>query len=342
MDDLKKILNYIDNLEKRIHQLEDQTEQPSFINAKSIESDTSQLSSKMQARLELMHTIRQMYPGLFVTAAKRKDGGGLLLTPKATNQNFTMKFYRSKNYSLNRLFAWFSIRSDDLFEKPNDFYVMSVSYEEKNHTFLFDYETLMKLVQHKKSIQREKHGQETDESIIHFYIEEKHGSYMETREINQSLDKERGMIEGGLDVSYAYNNFSIIEKITSATHLQNQNALTTTSNPQVIKNMIDEILHQEFLIPLKSNDYYYKGNPILLIQFQPDDDIQLESNIFESLKRVILHIETNKKETLHVIQSIKNKVMRHTLHIPLYISVSLTQEKETKATLICIGEYTID
>ena len=57
---------------------------------------------------------------------------------------------------------------------------------------------------------------------------------------------------------------------------------------------------------------------------------------------MILHIETNQKETLHVIQSIKNKVMRHTLHIPLYISVSLTQEKETKATLICIGEHTID
>lgn len=341
MDDLKKILNYIDNLEKRIHQLEDQTEHPSFMNTKSLESDTSQLSSKMQARLELMHTIRQMYPGLFVTVAKRKDGGGLLLTPKVNNQNYTMKFYRSKNYSQNRLFAWFSIRSGDLFEKPNDFYVMSVSFEDKNHTFLFDYDTLMKLVQHKKSIQREKHGQESDESIIHFYIEEQHGAYMETREINQSLDKERGMIEGGLNVSHAYNNFSIIEKITSANH-QNQNSLITTSNPQVIKNMIDEILHQAFLIPLKSNDYYYKGNPILLIQFQPDDDIQLESNIFESLKKVILHIETNQKETLHVIQTIKNKVMKHTLHIPLYISVSLTQEKETKATLICIGEHTID
>lgn len=341
MSELRNIVDYLDKLEKRIHKLEDQSVNLSNASLNLGNRNLSQLSSKMQARLELMHTIRHRYPGLFVTVAKRKDGGGLLLTNKASNQNFTMKFYRSKNYSKNRLFAWFSIRSVDLFKSPNDFYAMSVSFEDKNHTFLFDHDSLVKLIKQKKSIQREKFGQEIDSSIIHFYIEQQQNEYMETRELNQSLDKDRGVIEGGINVTSAFNNFQIIEKTTAVS--QNIcDAPTMTSNPEIIKNIIDEILHQNFLIPLKSNDYYLKGNPILLIEFKPQEEIKIEKEFLDSLKRVILHIETHSNETFQMIEKLKNKVVNQIKHIPLNISVTMAQEKETIVKLICIGEYTID
>jgi hypothetical protein len=343
MDDIQKILSYLKQFDKRITNLESQKIENSSKAFEINQKSEASLSNKMQSRIELMQKIRTMYPGLFVTIAKRVDGGGLLLTDKLTGKNYRIKFYKSKNWSQHRIFGWFSVRTVDIDENDYDFYVMSVDYNNETHNFIFSKQELLLLIQEKKMIILDKNFENTKEEIMHFYIEQQGDYFFETREMNQSLDKDRGEIKGGMDVSYSYNNFESIRKVTGETLVENQQYVFT-NNEKVIKNLIYEILEHDFIIPIRKSDFVFSGSILGYIEYKGIDKVyEVKSHIIDKLKRVVLHIDMDKDMSASYIQSIKNEILKHIgKDIPLIIGVSLNELNVIKSSIVFIGEYLIN
>lgn len=342
MDDLQKIISHLKQFDKRLSQLENNKVQH-YSNENSTNNLDTTLSSKMQSRIDLMQELRDMYPNFFVTIAKRVDGGGLLLTDKMSGENYRLKFFKSKNWSSNRLFGWFTIRAVDVYETTFDFYVMSLDYENTTHNFIFNKQEILTLVEKKKSINLEKNGENTQEEIIHFYIEQQGDHFFETREINQSLDKERGEVKGGIDVSHAYNNLKLIGLMTGETTFVSQDYVFT-HNEKVIKNLIYEMLKRHFLIPIRKSDYVLSGALLGYIEFEGNHKtFKVHRNILDKLKRVVLCIDIDKNMSISNIDLIKESVLKQVgRDTPLIIGVSLNESNTIKSSIVFIGEYLVD
>lgn len=341
MKELKSIIEHVAKLEARLQKIESDID-VNKIEIKSKSNKKNEQSSKMQARLELMHQLREMYPSLLVSIAKRHEGGGLLLTNRSNKENYRLKFYRSKNYSSSRLFGWFSIRSKDVFESNNDLYALSVSFDNKNHLFIFDHQTLVNIIQMKKVIQREKNGQETEESIIHFYIEKQQQKYIETREYNQSLDTNRGKIEKGIDLTSSYNNFQVIEKVVNIKK-SNNNFKFSTFDKKLIKNLFEEIFYQDLIIPLDKKYIKNSGNLMFYSEYTEFTETIFDKTDLSKSKRLIIYIEMNKDDTLEKIKVIKNNIGNLIDNeIELIISVALKAVDKPITKLFLFSEYQID
>jgi hypothetical protein len=343
MDDIQKILSYLKQFDRRLTVLESNKTENTNKEHDFNQINEHALSHKMQSRLDFMQKIKEMNPGLFVTIAKRVDGGGLLLTNKLNGENYKIKFYKSKNWSQNRIFGWFSVRAKDIYENDNDFYAMSVDYDNQNHNFIFSKQELLLLVQEKKMIILDRNMENIQEDIIHFYIEQQGDKFYETRELNQSLDKDRGVLEGGIDVSHSYNNLQLIKLMIGETLVLEKNYVFT-NNEKVIKNLIFEILEHNFIIPIRKSDFVFSGSLLGYIEFKGHDQtFEVEKDILSKLKRVVLHIDMDKNMPASFIQSIKEEVLKHIgSDIPLVIGVSLNEVNIMKSSIVFIGEYLID
>lgn len=347
MDDLNKILDYLKQFDKRLSQLENNKikRNPNEITYFNNLNSDQALSNKMQSRIDLMQTLRDMYPGYFITIAKRIDGGGLLITSKTTGDNFRLKFYKSKNWSSQRLFGWFTIRAVDIFENNFDLYALSVDYENQTHNFIFSKQQLLQLVEKKKLISYEKNGELIQEDILHFYIEQQGNHFFETREVNQSLDKDRGEIKGGIDVSNAYNHLSQIgEIIGESTQTKQEKAYVFTDDEKVIKNLVYEILEHTFLIPIRRSDFVFSGGLLGYLEYQGiHTNYEISENILKNLKRVVLHIDIDADKSLSDIETIKASLIEKIgSEVPLIIGVSLNTSKFIKSSIVFIGEYLLD
>lgn len=140
-DKYDEIVEKLEILEKKYQDLENEL-RPKNEKIKiqnQTENDTS-ISKRSFARNYLISQISDLYPGLFVSIASRNDGGGILLTRKKDMATYKVKFYYSRNYKDNRLFAWFSIRAKDI--NQYDYYALSVDFNNENHVFILDNESL--------------------------------------------------------------------------------------------------------------------------------------------------------------------------------------------------------
>ena len=296
--------NKINQLLERISQLESKVNQMSVHNiANALDKNNDEgLSDKLKSRQRLLETIKSTYPGVLVTIAKRQDGGGLLLINKHNNQSYRVKCYYSRNYSSQRIFGWFSVRSVDIFDTPYDFYAMSLDFNEKNHVFMFSQKQMQALMNDKQSLRD--HGNQTDR-LEHLYIEDNKGTFYETREIDKNLDEYRGLVAGGFDVTYAYQNLDVIQEILGNIK-EDSNKPFVTHDISIIKSKVHEILYNKdkFVVVLNRKDFFYRGNLYQYIEMdlQENDlsDIDFKN---EDIKLVVVHIRTHANTPLVVIHN---------------------------------------
>jgi len=327
---LNQLIDRINKLEEQLYQIK-----PSLTSLNSQYNHTeSNMSDKMKSRQLLLEKIKTLYPGLMVTIAKRQDGGGLLLINKSDNKAYKVKFFYSKNYRDERLLGWFSVRTTDLYDNPYDFYAMSVDFNQKNHVFLFSQAQLKELLKQKHLI---RDTGKSKEPIEHFYIEDINQKFYETRELNKNLDMYRGIVQGGINVSYAYQNFNVINDIIGDIK-KVSNAQFITEDIVVIKNKIHEILKNQFLIPLNRKDFYYTGNLLQYIEVNLDDSKLSNVNMdTENLKSIILHINANSNTPLSVIHGAVQEI-NNLYKVPVLFGLTINDEIVVQSQLFVIGK----
>lgn len=294
----------INQLLERINQLESKVSKMSIPNITNTPDKVIEggMSDKLKSRQKLLDNIRLTYPGLLVTIAKRQDGGGLLLINKHNNQSYRVKCYYSRNYSSHRIFGWFSVRNVDIVDTPYDFYAMSLVFNQKDHVFMFSQKQMAELMKNKQSLRND--NNQTDR-LEHFYIEDNKGVFYETREIDKNLDEYRGMVDGGFNVTYAYQNLDVMQEVIGDIK-EDTSKPFVTSNTTIIKSKVHEILSNEdkFVIKLNRKDFYYTGNLYQYLEMNlQDNDLSGVDFKNENIRLVVIHIRAHSNTPLSVIQS---------------------------------------
>ena len=293
------LIEKIEQLEQRINQMNTTP----IVHSNRLSNSENKMSDKLLSRQILFEKVKILYPGLMVTIAKRQDGGGLLLINKHNNQSYRVKCFYSRNYSSSRIFGWFSIRKTDLFDTPYDFYAMSLDFNQKNHVFIFSQKQMLSLINDKQSLRDNNSNNQVDR-LEHFYIENNKGIFYETREVDKNLDEYREIVEGGINISYAYQNYDIFHETIEGIY-EVSNKPFITNDLTVIKNRVYEVLNSQFMIPLQRKDFYYTGSlyQYIEINFKDHKVSELELDI-DNIKSVVLHIRAHSNTPLNDINNI--------------------------------------
>lgn len=325
----------LDLLIERINQLEAKVSQmnaPVVIQTR-METTEHDMSDKLKSRQVLLETIQNQYPGLMVTIAKRQDGGGLLLINKKNNNTYRMKCYYSKNHRQERLFGWFSLKTSDVIENPYDFYAMGLDFNGKHHVFIFNHTQVLDVL---KKRNPHKDLKTSTELIEHMYIEAINQRFFETREIDKSLDDYRGMVEGGVDVTFAYNHYELIQDTIGDIQVAS-NQPFITSDPVVIKNKIHEVLKNRFLVPLYRKDFYYTGDLQQYIEMNNDDVKPNPSDLkMDNIKSVIMHIQAGYNTPLSIIHNIITDI-EALFGVTVLMGLSMREQKGAVSQIFIIG-----
>lgn len=326
---LSQLIDRVSQLEQRINQMST----PTILQNNRVVNQESNISDKLMSRQILLEKITTLYPGLMVTIAKRQDGGGLLLINKRDNQSYRVKCYYSRNYSKDRLFGWFSIRTMDLYETPYDFYAMSLDFNQKNHLFLFSQKQILDIMKEKKSL-RDK--SKSIDQLEHFYIEDNKGVFYETREIDKNLDQYRGIVEGGIDVSFGYQNYVLFQDVIGEIK-EVSNKPFITNDIAVIKNKVHEVLNSQFMIPLQRKDFYYTGNLQQYIEINMED-YQLNESDFnlDNIKLIILHIRAHSSKPLSSIHNIVVEI-NDLFKAPVLMGLSINNSYSLQSQIFILG-----
>jgi hypothetical protein len=326
---LNQLIEKIEHLEQRINQMST----PTVLQNNRFANQENTLSDKLMSRQILLEKITTLYPGLMVTIAKRQDGGGLLLINRHDNQSYRVKCYYSRNYSKDRLFGWFSIRTIDLYETPYDFYAMSLDFNQNNHLFLFSQKQILDIMKEKKLL-RDK-NKPTDQ-LEHFYIEDNKGVFYETREIDKNLDQYRGTVNGGIDVSYGYQNYDLFQDVIGEIK-EVSNKPFTTNDVAFIKNKIHEVLNNQFVVPLEKRDFYHKSNLYQYIEMGLQDNklSELKSD-FDNIKSVVIHIRAHSYTPLSVIHSTMLEV-ENLFNVSVITGVTIDNQRTTQTQIFVLG-----
>lgn len=327
-DKLNQLIERINQLESKVRQLST----PS-VSHNRYEGTEIEPSDKLKSRQKLLEAIQSKYPGLMVTIAKRQDGGGLLLVNKKDGRTFKVKCYYSKNHREERIFGWFSLRTTDLVENPHDFYAMGLYFNEKHHVFIFSHKQVMDLFKERNPL---KDIRKSNDLIEHVYIEEINNQFFETREVDKNLDEYRGLVEGGVNVSYAHDNLNILtEIIGDIQNASNQPFIST--DIAVIKNKIYEVLKRPFLIPLERTDFFYKG---YLQQFIEMNSIDMKLNPadfrLEAIHSMVLHIQASPDTPLSRIHESVTEI-NQLFKVPIKLGLSFHEQTDILTQLFIIG-----
>lgn len=320
----------LEELFERVSELERKINSPRVAEILAIETKSSEEitngSERTIARNALIKKITLLYPGLFVSVAKRTDGGGLLLTRRADLSSYRVKFYYSKNYKTTegRIFGWFSIRVEDLYTDKYDFYAMSLDFQDENHVFIFSYKQIMNLLEKKHALRVENinNNEDTDVEIEHFYIEQINHLFFETREINKNIIDYRVPAEGGIDVTYSYNNLAIFGEGIKGSK-ETKESILTINDRLIIRKKIDEILYSDFIVPLHKKDFSI-GLVSEYIEINGENkDFQYDKEKIDKIKLIVVHCkvkESSSLDTLHNITLKMKKVFGEDIHMIFGVS----------------------
>lgn len=344
MDDsklIKQLQERLEKLEQKLGQPEEKKPLRSMeVSLPEPEEENEPMSERSHARKHLMETLKEKYPGLFVTIAKRADGGGLLLTNRSDHSTYTLKFYYSKNYKKERLFSWFTFKTKDKEGKPlapSDFYAMCVDYAGQYHYFIFTNEQLNELLSKKKQWRKVNSGSMEQIDIENFYFEAVGEGYSETREQDQNMNEYRQPVKSGFDVTKQYGAFDLIGKVVGPLSESNQSAFIT-SEMAFIKGKIAEILHQDAIISLKRSDFFREE---ILQYIEVNSDLMnfgIDADLRSQVHRVVVHVKAPDTMDLGTLARIVTQLKAIVgSHVYYTVGLSRSKREEIQTQVILIG-----
>lgn len=178
-----EMMSRVQTLEQKVKVLEEQNEKPgSLVDEDGFEEqDRETKITRSVARQHVMDKIKKMYGYVDVQKGNRAKQADIILTVNSgenKGKELLGKFFYSKSFN-DFPSGWHTLKSSDLEKTYINFYVFTVSFEEKFYNFIFSREEMKQYVLKKAK-------DSSDQYYFYFHVND--GKKVETRDDERDVE----------------------------------------------------------------------------------------------------------------------------------------------------------
>ena len=278
---IKTLIERVGKLERKVEKLE----KSKTTSSTSKSYDKNHSMTRNEAALYIMDQLTKYNPEYTAVKGNRTEGSGIILSHEQSGTVYKSKYFHANNLRRDRLFGWHKVHKRHV-EDAYDFYIFTIKWNQKIHSFIFNLEDMSRLVSEKEV---------NDKGYYLLYFEQRGVQYFENRDKSDQF---------GNDVTANHSNWRVLKPFSSAQIITDQEIVYDKVLDVKLTPQDNEIVSVDF-------DAYPKEREetILVEDTYPTNNWNLEDDWVQNKKVFIdIHcIDNDLSYILNVVNEISSK-----------------------------------